>query len=390
MEARSHRDCIAADLANPFDVETIVTSCRCIVNVAGPFMLTGGENVVEACIHYDTDYCDVSGEIPWSARLLEFHDLAWEAGVYIVPSAAFAGGMPDVLTYMAVREVWQRFGEPTRKVHGYVEGGGDAMAPSGGTLQTRAAMAQSGAKTKELMSNPFALGGSIQNGEREEDQDKVLSDVFHDQTIKKWVSPHVYSFFESRVVRRSNYLHHRLVGGPNKGAWYGCSFNFTAHLIAESEAKARASKASKTSTKAEEQQLKAAGKYYAAGEGPPINELIASGAYSVFHVVAESEDTKRRICFSIKGHDGYYETARMVTEMGIMLALDSPKLRSGKQHVRGGLLTPGIAGRKVYFDRLIQSGLGFVDWSESRNLPNAKEYACFNMQPMEGEKEANE
>ena len=51
-----------------------------------------GERLVEACIHYDTDYCDVSGEIPWSAKLLEFHDVARDAGVYIVPSTAYAGG----------------------------------------------------------------------------------------------------------------------------------------------------------------------------------------------------------------------------------------------------------------------------------------------------------
>ena len=34
----------------------------------------------------------MSGEIPWSAKLLEFHDVARDAGVYIVPSTAYAGG----------------------------------------------------------------------------------------------------------------------------------------------------------------------------------------------------------------------------------------------------------------------------------------------------------
>lgn len=382
-------DCFAADLSNAFDVERLVTSCRCVVNVAGPFMLTGGERVVEACIHYDTDYCDVSGEVPWTAKLLEFHDAAWEAGVYIVPSAAYAGGMPDVLTYAVVQEVQKRFGETTRKVHGYVEGGGDAMAPSGGTLETRAAMAKGGKKTKDIMMNPFSLGGSIQNGKREEDQDKVLSKVFCDRTINSWVSPHVYSFFETRVVRRSNYLHHRLVGGPNKGIWYGLRFNFTSYLKAENEAQALDSKASKTSVKAEEEKLKKEGKYYAPGDGPPLEELVASGAFNVMHAVAESHDTNRRVNFSIKGHDGYYETARMVTEMGLMLALDSAKLRTGKKHVRGGLLTPGIAGRDVLLKRLIRSGLGFIDWTDKK-MPDAKGYENFNMKQMVIEKSADE
>ena len=85
-------DCISCDLKEPFEVEALVSSCRVVCNIAGPFMLTGGERLVEACIHYDTDYCDVSGEIPWSAKLLEFHDVARDAGVYIVPSTAYAGG----------------------------------------------------------------------------------------------------------------------------------------------------------------------------------------------------------------------------------------------------------------------------------------------------------
>ena len=75
-------DCIKANLDNPFEVEALVANCSVICNIAGPFMLTGGERLVEACIHYDTDYCDVSGEIPWSAKLLQFHDVARDAGVY--------------------------------------------------------------------------------------------------------------------------------------------------------------------------------------------------------------------------------------------------------------------------------------------------------------------
>ena len=99
----ANADCFAADLSNPFDVEKLVSQTCVVANIAGPFMLTGGERIVEACIHYDTDYCDVSGEIPWSAKLLEFHDLAREAGVYIVPSAAFAGGVPDLGCYLIQR-----------------------------------------------------------------------------------------------------------------------------------------------------------------------------------------------------------------------------------------------------------------------------------------------
>ena len=73
---------------------------------------------------------------------------------------------------------------------------------------------------RSVMMNPFALGGEIQGGKREEDQDRMLTKVFRDPLAKTWVAPHVYAFFETRVVRRSNMLHNQLVGGPDMGGWY--------------------------------------------------------------------------------------------------------------------------------------------------------------------------
>ena len=40
-------------------------SAHVIVNVAGPYMLTQGELLLDCCCRCGTDYCDVSGEIPW-------------------------------------------------------------------------------------------------------------------------------------------------------------------------------------------------------------------------------------------------------------------------------------------------------------------------------------
>ncbi|KAJ8605428.1 hypothetical protein CTAYLR_003301 [Chrysophaeum taylorii] len=364
-------ECMEADLMNPNDVERLVSSCRCVVNLAGPFVLSGGERLVEACVHYDTDYCDVSGEIPWNVKLMEFHDVAWETGVYLVPSAAFAGGMPDLLSYVAVQKLQDERAEATGKCHVYVQMGGTATAPSGGTLMTRAAMmaarASSDEKTKKMMSDPFVLGGHIENGFRDEDQDEYLARVFHDKTINKWVSPHLYALYESRIVRRSNFLHHRLVGGPNKGKWYGLRFNFTAYVVQKNEIEARKANGGGGRGGGEGGDLRK-NKFYAPGDGPLLDDLIESEAYTCMHCVVESDDSDKRIKLSIKGYDAYYETARMVVETSLTLALRSPELRTGKNHVRGGLLTPAIAGRKPLFERLLNSGLGFLDCETGKNL----------------------
>ena len=92
-------------------------------------------------------------------------------------------------------------------------------------------MASGDAWVRKVMTDPFALGGSVENGEREEDQDRVLTKVFRDGAIKSWVAPHVYAFFETRVVRRSNELHRTLVGGPDKGPFYGEKLNVTVYTL---------------------------------------------------------------------------------------------------------------------------------------------------------------
>ncbi|KAJ1457590.1 hypothetical protein M885DRAFT_586733 [Pelagophyceae sp. CCMP2097] len=379
--------CLGCSLDDPrgtaFDVERLVSSTRVVANIAGPFMLTGGERLVEACISYDTDYCDVSGEVPYSAKLNEYHDLAREAGVYIVPSAAFAGGMPDIGTFLVAAKIRELYGEETRSVHGYVQSKSNgSVAPSGGTLQTRAAMAAGDKHVRDLLMNPFALGGMIEDGQREEDQDKVLTKIWRDPLVNKWCAPHAYAFFETRVVRRSNWLHNQVVGGPGCGDWYGCGFNVTMYAMVSSEAEAKALKAGSGSAAAEEAKLKKEGKYYGAGEGPPFDELIAAECSMVYHFVGVAE-SGRKVNLSFCGRDGYYETARVITETALMMAVNGASLRSGKDNkVRGGVLTPAIAGRHVLPARLRASGMGFVDWTDSGKIPDiAASHESWDMPP---------
>jgi len=385
----ANADCLKCNMDNPFEVENLVANCCVVGNIAGPFMLTGGERLVEACIHYDTDYCDVSGEIPWSAKILQFHDLARDAGVYIVPSAAYAGGLPDIMAYMMAQKMREvDGGAEIKKLHGYVsmyQENEGTVGSSGGTLSTRAAMSTGDKWVRSVMMNPFALGGKVQDGSREEDQDKVLTKVFRDPVVKSWVAPHVYAFFETRVVRRSNMLHNMLVGGPDMGFWYGPELNFTVYALMPDESTAKQFKKGSTSTKAEEERLRAEGKYYGAGEGPPLDELFEIGVYSLYHMVAIS-DSGKKLCWSIKGRDGYFETARMCVETALTMACSAPELRSGPCSVRGGMLGAGLAGKDILFDRLRKSGMGFIDWSPGTandgNLPEDRaDHKVWDMRP---------
>ena len=131
---------------------------------------------VEACIEYDTDYIDVNGEIPFTHKIVEYHDWAKMNDVLIVPNCAGAGGVPDVGAFYTFRKLQERIAAQEMKgadkneddessknkenndnikedlakaasrvecaidkMHMYLCGSGGGI-PSGGTLATRAAM----------------------------------------------------------------------------------------------------------------------------------------------------------------------------------------------------------------------------------------------------------
>ena len=167
---------IGASLKDPQDVRRMVQRCDVMVNIAGPFMLTGAENLVEACLLFDTDYVDVNGEIPFTHKLLECHEYAEKNNVMVVPNAAFAGGATDVLATYAVDKLAEIKGKRCNKCVGFVTSTGQ-LAPSGGTVATREAMAGAMRDHGHLMMDPFSLGGRIGDGKRPEDQDRELHKI---------------------------------------------------------------------------------------------------------------------------------------------------------------------------------------------------------------------
>ena len=84
--------------------------------------------------------------------------------------------------------------------------------------------------------------------------------------------------------------------------------------------------------------MKKEGKYYGPGEGPPLDDLFEIGVYSLYHGVGITESGKK-VCWSIKGRDGYFETARMAVEAALAMSESGDELRSGSESVRGGVFS---------------------------------------------------
>jgi len=374
-----------------FSVIDLAKSARVVINVAGPYMLTQGEILIDACINLGVHYCDISGEIPWTLRLLDLHKYALAAGVHVIPSAASAGGFPDMTVFLCAEKAREEYGEELRKAICYQSGGGTAAGSSGGTLKTRTVMSSAGDDVRKRMADPFSLGGFIANRDRwgikycdiekgtgkvtsklrSEDMDANMSKITEDKKLGIWRGPFVYSYFDTRIVRRSNMLLADLGNRP-----YGKNLNFLEYAILPTEAlmaasaakgdgggaaKGAAPTAGATNVEAEKAALEAAGKYYKEGEGPALEEL--DDAWVAYFIYCETEGG-HEIKASFVGRDGYFETARVAIETALTLRFDYDKLS-----FKGGVLTPTVSGGKILAQRMIRSGVKFMmgGWHSSKD-----------------------
>eukprot|EP00403_Amphidinium_massartii_P020177 CAMPEP_0178416704 /NCGR_PEP_ID=MMETSP0689_2-20121128/24199_1 /TAXON_ID=160604 /ORGANISM="Amphidinium massartii, Strain CS-259" /LENGTH=508 /DNA_ID=CAMNT_0020038053 /DNA_START=24 /DNA_END=1547 /DNA_ORIENTATION=- len=365
-----YEDCAILQMSydNIQSVVDLVKSAKVVINVAGPYMLTRGELLIDACCLLGRDYVDISGEIPWSLRALEFHNYAKERGSFVIPSAAAAGGFPDLCTYLCAQNIRERTGEELLTASCYTFGGGASASASGGTLKTRAAMSSSGDEVRKAMGDPFSLGGFIPDIDRhgfksvniefgtgicrpkvrQMDIDANIARVNQDPKTGFWRGPFVYSYFDTRVVRRSNMLFADYANRP-----YGSKLNFMEYAILPDPATMQQAGGGgggggpRASVEDEKKALEAAGKYYKEGEGPPLEDLMS--AYTGYLVYAESGSGVVAKS-SMLGRDGYYETARAGIETALTLVFDRKELP-----FRGGVLTPTVAVGDAWKRRLVRS-----------------------------------
>jgi saccharopine dehydrogenase-like protein len=91
-----------ASVDDPESLDRAFDGVAAVVNCAGPFADTAGP-VVEAAIRAGAHYVDIAAEQAVTMELLARHDgPARQAGVAVVPSAAFYGGLGDLLATAAL------------------------------------------------------------------------------------------------------------------------------------------------------------------------------------------------------------------------------------------------------------------------------------------------
>lgn len=347
----------------------LAKSARCIINVAGPYMLTEGEILVDACCQTGTNYLDISGEIPWTLRLLKLHERCKENGMWCLPSSATAGGYPDLEIFLMAKKIREEFGEELKWAETYCTGGGAIAGASGGTLKTRAAMAGAGDEVRAAMGNFYSLGGFVpdrdRNGIKEVnvefgtgkvtcktraiDRDANMAKITENKKLGIWRGPYVYQYFDTRIVRRSNAMFADMGNCP-----YGRELSFLEFSLIPMEAimEMKGSQGTAAASVADEKEaLKAKGLYYEAGEGPPL-EILGDAWTGIFSIAESTGGKEEKVCMI--GKDGYLETARMCVEAATCLLFDRDKMP-----FRGGVTPPTVACQTCLAERLIATGMKF-------------------------------
>ncbi|MFO0579293.1 MAG: saccharopine dehydrogenase NADP-binding domain-containing protein [Polyangia bacterium] len=337
---------VLADSNDEAALQRLAASTRVVCTTAGPFVLHG-KKLLAACAEAGTDYCDITGEVPFIRWAIDTQQArAKESGARIVSCCGF-DSLPSDLGVLLLAENLQQRGAQlaaatlaVERVHGEL---------SGGTLASMMNLMEEASRDRglrRLLASPYAL---VPERESERDpKDAELRGVRWDEELRRWTAPFVMAAINTRVVRRSN----ALLGHP-----YGRSFRYSEVMAFPRGPKGLALAAGLTGglglfmLVASSDRLRplVAKRLPAPGQGPSQAEREA-GLFRVRLIGQSAPDASGRVLraqarVEANGDPGYSETAKMLAESALCLALD-------ELPAPGGILTPSVCLGHKLIERL--------------------------------------
>jgi short subunit dehydrogenase-like uncharacterized protein len=330
---------ISADSRDADALRALAASTQVVCSTVGPYARYGSE-LVGACAAEGTDYCDLTGEVPWIARMIEqYQRTAEQSGARIVHCCGFDSIPSDMGTWFVQQAMQEQHGVAAKRVRGRV--GKARGAASGGTVASLLGVMEEAAGNpalRGLLRDKYCLyPGGESPGPRVSDQH---TPVF-DPCFRQWTTPFVMALINERVVRRTN----ALLGFP-----WGRDFNYDESQLCSSRAQALAislgmgagmlAASSAVGRSALSRFLPKP------GEGPD-REAREAGFFELLLHAEHPHDASKSIRARVSGDrdPGYGATSRMLGEAAVALAKDLPA-------VGGGVWTPASALAPTLLPRL--------------------------------------
>lgn len=195
---------VVADAHDRASLDALARSARVVLSTVGPYGLHG-EPLVAACVEAGTDLCDLTGEVPFMARMIGAHgERAKETGARVVHACGFDSIPSDLGVALLQREAEVRGASSLDEVHTVVTRMRGAL--SGGTVASMlhvVEQATSGREVRRELANPYALcPPEGRSGARQ----PSIGGVRHDGALGLWTAPFVMAGVNRAVVLRSHAL----------------------------------------------------------------------------------------------------------------------------------------------------------------------------------------
>ena len=342
---------IIADSMDEDSLNAMVQRAKVICTTVGPYAKYGSA-LVEACVNYQTDYCDLTGEVQWMKRMIDkHHEEARANGTRIVHTCGFDSVPSDMGVYFLQNEIHKKRGEYAQKIHLRVRAMKGGM--SGGTYASLSYVTEEAEKDPSIyktLYDPYGLNPD--DGKRGKDKPD-LQRVMYDKVAQSWIAPFVMAVINTKVVRRS----HALAGYP-----YGVDFGYDEATLTGKGMSGRfkgnallVGLGALMAAKPGSMWKKVVDKFLPdPGEGPSAKQR-ENGFFKIALYGVMSDQSV--IVGQVTGDrdPGYGSTSKMLAEAAICLAKDKELCPDVS-----GVITPATALAQPYLDRLKKNaGLTF-------------------------------
>ena len=339
-------DIIVVDTLKEDMLHDLVADTRCVISTCGPFALYS-TNVVRYCAHYGTHYADITGEVSWVREMVDRFDvISKKTGARIVHCCGHDSIPWDMATYQIVQKFREEHpGAVLEKVEHYNR---IIAQPSGGTLATVFNhIAGTDQYTASHAHDPLL---TTHDQACSEHKLKYVP-VMLKNARGTWNGPSVMATANSAVVRRSN----ALLG-------YGKNVVYEESQVAPEGIIGAASDLfgllSTVAVFACPPLLSLARAYVLPkqGEGPSTRFMDRAFLHVTTYATFEGYSKPAEACMYLKTDPGYRDTARMLAESGLTLALSDQSTLPGQ----AGILTPAAALGDLLVARLGATGTQYL------------------------------
>lgn len=334
---------VIADSSKPDTLRAMTLQTKVIITTAGPFDKYGSD-VVKFCALNGTHYCDITGEADWVRKMIDKYDeAAKKSGAKIVHFCGHDCVPWDLAVSECAKRLKKESGEELVKVELFDEAN---SGPSGGTLATVFHSLEDRVRFKPMLGFDPMLKTLLGSKSENKTQGNNQNFLGYSNTISKWVGPFPMAMVNVVCVKRSNALSNY---GPNveyseatvfpsfmagfvtivTGLYLVTSFFFPPLLW-----------------------LLKTFVLPSPGQGPSQPALDA-GFLGVTCLATGTQGGKVNFEIYFPNDPGYVDTARMLVESGLSLALQNEQLETG-----GGIWTPAPCLGGTLLQRLVQTGTG--------------------------------